>query len=80
MKLPTLVFACKSDQEKRVSPGRASAIFMQEYDVGLIEVSTADPRGKEKMRDAFDWIFRAIFAIREYFFLRHAHAQVERPD
>lgn len=65
MKLPTVVFACKSDQEKRVSPGHALAI-LQEYDVGLIEVSNVETGGKEKMRTAFDWIFHAIFAIREY--------------
>lgn len=70
MKLPTVVFACKSDQEKRVYPERAAAV-LREYDVGLIEVSNADPGGKEKMRTAFDWIFRSIFAQREYMFRNH---------
>lgn len=64
MKLPTVGFACKSDQEKRVPPEHAAAI-LRDYDVGLIEVTSADPGGKEKMRTAFDWIFRAIFAQRK---------------
>ncbi|OBZ79615.1 hypothetical protein A0H81_01151 [Grifola frondosa] len=59
LKLPTVVLACKSELERRVDPSRASVV-LRPYDVGLVEISVATSQGKEKMRDTFDWLFRAI--------------------
>jgi hypothetical protein len=59
MKLPVVVLACKSDLQRRVEPGRAVEILKQ-YDVGLVEVSTMQKAGKEKMRQAFDFLSTAI--------------------
>ncbi|EKM61029.1 uncharacterized protein PHACADRAFT_247338 [Phanerochaete carnosa HHB-10118-sp] len=61
LKLPTIVFACKSDLERHVDPKRVSAI-LEQYDVGLIEVTTTNTFGKDKIRTAFEWIFKAVFA------------------
>lgn len=60
MKLPTIVFACKSDLKREVEPKTASAL-LEVYDVGLIEATTETLAGKDKMRTAFEWIFKAIF-------------------
>ena len=61
LKLPTIVFACKSDLDRRVEPRRVQPLLEEQYDVGLIEVSTKNQIGKDKIRTAFDWIFKAIF-------------------
>ena len=42
-----------------VHPQDAIAMLAQ-YDVGLIEVSTATELGKERIRKAFQWVFKAI--------------------
>lgn len=60
LKLPTIVLACKSDLPLHVDPKRAARV-LQQYDVGLIEVATTNPAGKDKIRTAFEWIFKAIF-------------------
>ncbi|CCM01971.1 uncharacterized protein FIBRA_04044 [Fibroporia radiculosa] len=61
MNLPTVVVACKSDLEfeRRVDPGRAFA-NLQQYDVGLVEVTVANLDGRDKIRRAFEWLVRAI--------------------
>ncbi|GJE86098.1 ras GEF [Phanerochaete sordida] len=61
LKLPTIVFACKSDLDRRVEPRRVQPLLEGQYDVGLIEVTTRNTLGKEKIRTAFEWIFKAIF-------------------
>ncbi len=61
LKLPTIVFACKSDLRGHVDPDRASSI-LKRYDVGLIEVTTVNASGKDRIRKAFDWIFKAVFS------------------
>ena len=66
LKLPTIVFACKSDLERRVEPKQANAVLDQ-YDVGLIEVTTESSLGKDKIRTAFEWIFKAIFTQKRKF-------------
>lgn len=63
LNLPTIVFACKSDLEKRVDSRHADSI-LQVYSVGLIEVSAVTQQGKSKIRTAFDWIFHSIFSDR----------------
>nr|GAT44206.1 Ras guanyl-nucleotide exchange factor [Mycena chlorophos] len=61
MMIPTLVLACKSDLERRVDPQGAAADFLQLYDNGLVEVSNAQESGKKKMRQAFEWLIKAVF-------------------
>ncbi|KAF7320321.1 Ras guanyl-nucleotide exchange factor [Mycena kentingensis (nom. inval.)] len=61
MMIPTLVLACKSDLERRVDPQGAAADFLQLYDNGLVEVSNAHESGKKKMRQAFEWLIKAVF-------------------
>ncbi|KAJ7783808.1 ras guanine nucleotide exchange factor domain-containing protein [Mycena maculata] len=61
MMIPTVVLACKSDLERRVDPQGAAAEFFQLYDNGLVEVSNAHESGKKKMRQAFEWLIKAVF-------------------
>ncbi|KIP11969.1 hypothetical protein PHLGIDRAFT_98679 [Phlebiopsis gigantea 11061_1 CR5-6] len=61
LNLPTIVFACKSDLERRVDPKHAAAV-LQQCDTGLVEVTTTSNVGKDKIRTAFEWTFKAIFA------------------
>ena len=66
LRLPTVVFACKSDLKCQVEPKQANTV-LEQYDSGLIEVNTTSSGGKEKIRMAFDWMFKAIFTNkREY--------------
>ena len=60
LKIPLIVMACKSDLEKRVDPTYAMRA-LEEFDAGLVEVSTVTPAGKERIRDAFEWLLRAIY-------------------
>lgn len=60
MMLPTVVLACKSDLQRRVDPQGAAEI-LELYDNGLVEVTSGHEAGKRKMRQAFGWIFKAIF-------------------
>ncbi|TEB35021.1 ras GEF [Coprinellus micaceus] len=57
VKLPVIVLACKADLERRIEPDRALET-LQEYDVGLVEVTTAQD-GKGKMRQSFDWLIKS---------------------
>ncbi|KAH6917361.1 ras guanine nucleotide exchange factor domain-containing protein [Coprinopsis sp. MPI-PUGE-AT-0042] len=57
--LPTIVLACKSDQQRLIEPDRALEL-LQQYDVGLVEVTAAQDAGKAKMRQSFDWLVKAI--------------------
>ncbi|KAF7306943.1 Ras guanyl-nucleotide exchange factor [Mycena indigotica] len=61
MMIPTLVLACKSDLDRRVDPQGAAADFLQLYDNGLVEVSNVQESGKKKMRQAFEWLIKAVF-------------------
>ncbi|KAJ2927137.1 hypothetical protein H1R20_g9946, partial [Candolleomyces eurysporus] len=64
LKLPIIVLACKVDLERRIEPDRALEL-LQEYDVGLVEVTTAQDGGKGKMRQSFDWLVKAVFRARQ---------------
>lgn len=64
LKLPTIVFACKSDLERQVDRDRVSSFLEQQHDIGLVEVTTTNPSGKEKIRTAFEFVFKAIFSHR----------------
>ncbi|KAJ7615289.1 ras guanine nucleotide exchange factor domain-containing protein [Mycena polygramma] len=72
MMIPTVVLACKSDLERRVDPQGAAADFLQLYDNGLVEVSHAQDAGKKKMRQAFEWLIKAVF--------RGRHASTNESD
>lgn len=58
--IPTVVLACKSDLERHVDPQEA-AHFLELYDNGLVEVSNTSEQGKKKMRQAFEWLIKAVF-------------------
>ncbi|TCD71512.1 hypothetical protein EIP91_008893 [Steccherinum ochraceum] len=63
--LPSVVLACKSDLEKRVDPHRALSVLKTlsvttHYDVGLVETTTDNELGKQKIRMAFEWIFQTL--------------------
>lgn len=66
LKLPTIVLACKSDLEHRVDPMQANSVI-EPYDTGLVEVSTTNSSGKDKLRASFDWIFKAIYAAKRQY-------------
>jgi hypothetical protein len=67
LKIPTIVFACKSDLQRQVDPGYANSLLMCEYDVGVIEASSQLDWGKNKIRKGFEWIFKAILEPRRKF-------------
>ena len=54
MRIPTVVFACKSDKDEAVDPSSA-CIMLQKYQVGLVQED-----GKDKMRRCLDWMIRAV--------------------
>ena len=60
LKIPLIVMACKSDLERRVDPTYATRA-LEEFDAGLVEVSVVTTAGKERIRDAFEWLLRAIY-------------------
>ncbi|KAJ3824976.1 ras guanine nucleotide exchange factor domain-containing protein [Lentinula raphanica] len=58
LQIPVIVFACKSDLERKVDPLSACETLSQ-YDVGLVEVDHSDA-GKDKMKRSFDFLLIAI--------------------
>ncbi|KAH9937673.1 ras guanine nucleotide exchange factor domain-containing protein [Fomitopsis serialis] len=60
LKIPVIVLACKSEMEKRIDPAYATRV-LEEFDVGLVEVSVVNSVGKERIRGAFEWLLRAIY-------------------
>ncbi|KAF9270242.1 ras GEF [Marasmius fiardii PR-910] len=65
LQLPVIVLACKSDLDRRVDPETAAEV-LQQYDAGLVEVSSNES-GKEKMKRSFDWILKAVVRDRRSF-------------
>ncbi|TFK41136.1 ras guanine nucleotide exchange factor domain-containing protein [Crucibulum laeve] len=63
LKLPIVVLACKVDQERQIEPEKALQV-LKGYDVGLVEVTNAHDGGKNKMRQSFDFILKAILRER----------------
>jgi hypothetical protein len=53
-----MVMACKGDTVTEVDPRHAAKL--QRHDVGLVVVNSRTDAGKEKIRDSFDWITKAI--------------------
>ena len=59
LRLPSVVLACKSDLEKRVDPHHANGVLKHlssttHYDVGLVETTTDNDHGKQKVRMVFE--------------------------
>ncbi|KAG7099241.1 hypothetical protein E1B28_001104 [Marasmius oreades] len=65
LQLPVIVLACKSDLDRQVDPETAAEV-LQQYDAGLVEVSSSES-GKEKMKRSFDWILKAVVRDRRSF-------------
>ncbi|ETW87236.1 hypothetical protein HETIRDRAFT_378044 [Heterobasidion irregulare TC 32-1] len=63
LKLPTVVFACKCDLERHVESLEAYT-RLNEYDVGLIEVTIHQEGGKSNLRRGFDFLLESIFRER----------------
>ncbi|KAL1951959.1 hypothetical protein VTO73DRAFT_1108 [Trametes versicolor] len=60
LRAPCIALSCKTDLPQRVNPKDAHSI-LQQYQVGLIEVSTVTDQSKERIRKAFEFILTAIF-------------------
>lgn len=61
--LPVMVLGCKADLERAISPSDASAMLNQ-HDAGLIEVSNVLEVGREKMKQSFVYMLKAILRQR----------------
>lgn len=61
--LPVMVLGCKADLERAIKPFDASAMLNQ-HDAGLIEVSNVLEVGKEKMKQSFAYMLKAILRQR----------------
>ena len=61
--LPVMVLGCKSDLERAIKPFDASAMLNQ-HDAGLIEVSNVLEVGREKMKQSFAYMLKAILRQR----------------
>ena len=63
MMLPTVVMACKSDMDSVINP-QATAAMLYRYQVGLVEVTTHERFGKDKMRRCFEWMIQSVYRKR----------------
>jgi hypothetical protein len=61
--LPVMVLGCKADLEREIQPFNASAMLNQ-HDAGLIEVSNVLEVGREKMKQSFMYMLKAILRQR----------------
>ena len=61
--LPVMVLGCKADLEPAIQPFDASAMLKQ-YDAGLIEVSNVLEVGREKMKQSFIYMLKAVLRQR----------------
>ncbi|KAI0322721.1 ras guanine nucleotide exchange factor domain-containing protein [Amylostereum chailletii] len=59
IKLPVVVFACKSDLERNVESRNVYSRIKQ-LDVGLVEVNALQENGKQQLRLGFDFLLRSI--------------------
>jgi len=59
IRTPTVVLACKSDLPKEIDPQNSLEV-LQQYDVGLVEVTNAEDSGREKMKRSMNWLLRAV--------------------
>ena len=67
--IPTIVMQCKSELRHEIESDTASSTS-ERYDTGLIEVSHSTQQGKEKMKQSFQWMFKAILRQRGMLFLQ----------
>ncbi|KAF8872129.1 ras guanine nucleotide exchange factor domain-containing protein, partial [Gymnopilus junonius] len=63
MSIPTMVLQCKSDLEREIEP-RDALSMLEQYDTGLIEVTNTSSTGKEKMRQSFHYMLKAVLRQR----------------
>ena len=61
--LPVMVLGCKADLERAIKPFDASAM-LNRHDAGLIEVSSVLEVGREKMKQSFTYMLKAILRQR----------------
>jgi hypothetical protein len=61
--LPVMVLGCKVDLEREIKSLDASAMLNQ-HDAGLIEVSNVLEVGREKMKQSFLYMLKAIMRQR----------------
>ena len=59
MKLPVIVFGCKSDKDRAVHSNQVY-LRISKLDVGLVEVSAFDEEGKARNGKGFHFLLRAI--------------------
>ena len=62
LNIPTMVLACKSDLEKRISPSDALSTI-QKY-AGLVEISSQTDSGKKKMRRSLDLFIKMLEKVK----------------
>lgn len=85
--LPIMVLGCKSDLRPEVESNN-SLSMLKKYDTGLIEVSNQSEEGKEKMRQSFHYMFKAVarqrgtvsFSLYMYFSVNTTIASKKRDD
>ena len=70
LKLPVVVFACKSDLERNVE-SRNIYSRIKQLDVGLVEVNALEDGGKKQLRLGFDFLLRSIAIRRESQYCLH---------
>ncbi|TFK77078.1 ras GEF [Pluteus cervinus] len=58
--LPTMVLACKSDIIPRQIEPQEALEVLQQYDVGLIEISDATEADRDKVKRSFDFLLRSV--------------------
>lgn len=58
-----MVLQCKSDLEHEIEP-RDALSMLERYDTGLIEVTNLSQTGKEKMRQSFHYMLKAVLRQR----------------
>ena len=61
--LPVMVLGCKADLERAIKPFDATAMLNQ-HDAGLIEVSNVLEVGREKMKQSFAYMLKAVLRQR----------------
>ena len=58
-----MVLGCKADLERAIEPFDAS-VMLKQHDAGLIEVSAVVEGGREKMKQSFAYMLKAIIRQR----------------
>jgi hypothetical protein len=67
--LPVVVLGCKTDLKRAIEPFDAS-VMLKQHDAGLIEVSAIVEGGREKMKQSFAYMLKAIMRQRGTYYSR----------